>query len=186
MPIRQFRHQSYVTMPWKNGRGSTDEICLLPPGASRDRFDLRISRADIFEPGLFSAFPGVERTITIIEGAGLTLDFGGHVAMLEPRRPYTFDSGLTPVGIPKDASVRVLNVMAARAVWRLAPAAVVTEATPLTAAVSVVFSIEGDWRLEAGPDRTVLLSADTALVETSARLVPESSGAALIVPLSPV
>ena len=80
MSIRHLPHQSYVSMAWKNGRGSTDEICLLPPGASRDGFDLRISRASIPEPGPFTAFPGVQRTITVIEGSGLKLDFGDHVA----------------------------------------------------------------------------------------------------------
>ncbi len=186
MPIRHLRSESYVRMPWKNGRGSTDEICLLPPGASRDAFDLRISRASIPEPGLFSAFPGVERTITVIEGAGLKLDFGDHMATLGPRQPFTFDSGLTPLGIPEGDAVRVVNVMAARTVWRIASAAVVTEAASLTAVQSVVFAIVGRWLLEAGRDQTTLMPGDTALDDAPGRISPQSAGAALVVPLIPV
>lgn len=186
MSIRHLQSQSYVRMPWKNGRGSTDEICLLPPGASRDAFDLRISRASIPEAGLFSAFPGVQRTITVVEGTGLALDFGDRVAALAPRQPFTFDSGLTPVGKPADAAVRVLNVMASRAVWRLAPAAASADAVALTAALSVVFAIDGRWTVEAGQDQVTVLPGDTALVDAPGRLAPLSLGAALVVPLLPV
>lgn len=185
MTIRHLRSESYVSMPWKNGRGSTDEIYLLPPGASRDGFDLRISRASIPEPGLFSAFPGVQRTITVIEGSGLTLDFGDHMATLGPRQPFTFDSGLTPLGIPEGDPVRVLNVMASRAVWRIEPAAVVTEITLLDVLLSVVFAIEGGWLVDAGPNQTTLMPGDTALVDRPGRIAPQSAGAALIVPLIP-
>ncbi|MFO1171148.1 MAG: HutD family protein [Hyphomicrobiaceae bacterium] len=185
MSIRHFPSQGYVRMSWKNGRGSTDEICLMPPGASRDAFDLRISRASIPEPGPFSAFPGVERTITVIDGAGLKLDFGDQVATLTARQPYTFDSGLAPLGIPKGGPVRVVNVMAARAVWRIAPAAVVTETASLDAVLSVVFAIDGNWLLDDGPNRTTLVRGDTALSEGPGSLAPQSAGAVLVVPLIP-
>lgn len=184
MSIRHFRSQTYVTMAWKNGRGSTDEICILPPGASRDGFELRISRASIPAPGPFSAFPGVERTITVIEGSGLELDFGDQRALLRPRRPFTFDSNRTPDGRPVDGPVRVLNVMAARAVWRMEPATVTTEVAELDAVLSVVFAIEGRWLLDAGTERTTLMEGDTALFDASGSLAPQGSGAALVVPFS--
>lgn len=183
MAIRHLRSESYVRMPWKNGRGSTDEICLLPPGASRDAFDLRISRASLPEPGPFSAFPGVQRTITVIEGAVLKLDFGDHMATLGPRQPFNFDSGLTPIGIPEGGPVRVLNVMASRGVWRIESAAVVTRNATLTAVLSVVFAIDGSWLLDAGGERATLLPGDTALVDASGHVAPQRIGAALIVPL---
>lgn len=103
MSIHHLPASGYVTLPWKNGTGSTDEVCLLPEETTRDAFEVRVSRATIAEPGLFSAFAGVERTITLIEGTALSLDFGTHKAELAPLQPYTFDSGLTPHGIRPSA-----------------------------------------------------------------------------------
>lgn len=62
--------------PWKNGGGSTTEIAIAPPGASVDRFDWRISLATISASGPFSAFPGVDRTLALVDGPGCTLDIG--------------------------------------------------------------------------------------------------------------
>ena len=138
------------------------------------------------EPGPFSAFPGVQRTITIIEGSGLELDFGAHVAKLEPRLPFTFDSGLTPDGRPVDGPVRVLNVMASLAVWRIEPASVLSEPAELDAALSVVFAIGGSCLVSAGTDHITLRAGDTALVETPGRVAPQLSRSALVVPLMPV
>ena len=131
MTIQHLPATAYVTMPWKNGRGSTDEICLLPEGASRDAFELRISRATISTPGAFSAFVGAERTITLIDGDGLSLEFDDRTVELSIGQPYRFDSGLTPIGVPRGGPVRVANVMAARDVWLQATAEILTQSTLL-------------------------------------------------------
>lgn len=62
--------------PWKNGGGSTTEIALAPVGASLDKFDWRISLATIAASGPFSAFPGVDRSLALVDGAGVVLDIG--------------------------------------------------------------------------------------------------------------
>ena len=62
--------------PWKNGGGSTTEIAIAPVGASLDKFDWRISLATIAANGPFSAFPGVDRTLALVDGAGVVLDIG--------------------------------------------------------------------------------------------------------------
>ena len=65
---------SLVPMPWKNGGGCTTEITIEPPGAQFHDFDWRISLATISQDGLFSLFPGVDRTLALVEGPGLVLD----------------------------------------------------------------------------------------------------------------
>jgi environmental stress-induced protein Ves len=60
-------------MPWRNGLGRTAEIARHP--ASGDGFDWRVSIATITSDGPFSAFPGCERTLVPIAGAGLELVF---------------------------------------------------------------------------------------------------------------
>lgn len=60
--------------PWKNGGGSTTEIAIAPVGATLDKFDWRISLATISASGPFSVFPGVDRTLALVDGAGVVLD----------------------------------------------------------------------------------------------------------------
>ncbi len=62
--------------PWKNGGGSTTEIAIAPLGATLDKFDWRISLATIASSGPFSTFPGVDRTLALVEGPGVQLDIG--------------------------------------------------------------------------------------------------------------
>lgn len=186
MTISHLPESGYETMPWKNGTGSTDEICLRPAGASRDRFDLRVSRAVISVPGPFSAFPGVDRTITLIEGGGLELDFGDRSVELRFAEPYSFNSGLTPVGTPADGGVRVVNVMAARDAWRLAPARILTGETPLRpdpGGMIVVFVIRGTAGLSEAEKSVSLTEGDTALLDDAADLHPAAGAAVLCVPL---
>lgn len=189
MTITYLPQAGYETMAWKNGTGSTDEICLRPPGASRDQFDLRVSRAKISSAGAFSAFPGVDRTITLIEGDGLRLDFSDRVVDLKLLRPHVFDSELTPSGIPSGGPVRVLNVMAARDVWRLEPATILSaqsELQPTTDGMLVVFVIRGTATVR-DPEGTVLLdSGDTALLDAPTHLSPSEDAAVLCVPIRPV
>lgn len=59
---------------WKNGAGETRELCCFPPG-TRD-FTWRASIASIAGNGEFSAFPGVDRVMTLLEGGEVTLDGG--------------------------------------------------------------------------------------------------------------
>lgn len=62
--------------PWKNGGGSTTEMAISPTGAGLDTFDWRISLATIAADGPFSSFPGVDRTLALVDGPGVLLDLG--------------------------------------------------------------------------------------------------------------
>ncbi len=61
-------------VPWRNGRGVTEEIAIWPGGASFENgdFDGRISKAGVTEPGPFSEFLGFDRVLVVTSGAGLT------------------------------------------------------------------------------------------------------------------
>jgi environmental stress-induced protein Ves len=70
------RNSSYRTVPWKNGGGTTQEILREPPEPTP--FAWRLSLASIDAAGPFSAFEGYQRTLVLVSGAGVELDFGQH------------------------------------------------------------------------------------------------------------
>ena len=47
-----------------------------PEGASLDTFDWRISMARVASDGPFSEFPGIDRTLAVVEGSGMVLTIG--------------------------------------------------------------------------------------------------------------
>ncbi|CAO3457540.1 HutD/Ves family protein [Azospirillum largimobile] len=70
-------------VPWKNGGGVTTELAVEPTSGpnsgptSDSRFLWRVSIADVVEPGPFSAFPGYDRLIAVVEGDGMRLSVDG-------------------------------------------------------------------------------------------------------------
>ncbi|CAO3437627.1 HutD/Ves family protein [Azospirillum doebereinerae] len=62
-------------VPWRNGLGLTTEIAFAP--LDGDRFLWRVSVADVAAAGPFSVFPGYDRLIAVVEGAGMRLTVDG-------------------------------------------------------------------------------------------------------------
>ncbi|SDJ37644.1 hypothetical protein SAMN05216338_104773 [Bradyrhizobium sp. Rc2d] len=92
----------YRMTAWKNGGGSTTEIAISPSTASLDAFDWRISMARVASDGPFSEFPGIQRTLAVLEGGGLSLTIGDST-------PIVLDSNADPVTFAGDrpASARL-------------------------------------------------------------------------------
>ena len=67
---RLLRNADHRRMPWKNGGGETVEVIVHPEGASLSDFGWRVSMATVASDGPFSVFPGIDRTIVVVEGAG--------------------------------------------------------------------------------------------------------------------
>ncbi|WP_353475174.1 HutD family protein [Salipiger sp. H15] len=78
--------------PWKNGGGETAEILCVPEGAGFDAFGWRISTAKVAQSGPFSSFPGVQRSLTVIEGGPMRLSFpdGSARVLGEADAPFGF------------------------------------------------------------------------------------------------
>ena len=67
---------------WRNGFGWTREIARIAIDAPHveldaedDAWDLRLSIAEIEQDAPFSLFPGVDRELVLLSGAGIVLDF---------------------------------------------------------------------------------------------------------------
>lgn len=78
--VRILRAAGRAAAVWKNGGGVTREIAVFPEGAGMDDFVWRASLAEVAADGPFSAFPGIDRTITLAEGAGMDLTVGVYAA----------------------------------------------------------------------------------------------------------
>jgi environmental stress-induced protein Ves len=99
-------------VPWKNGGGSTTQIVVFPPDATFDDFDWRVSLATISEDGAFSEFPGIERTLALVEGHGMTLEIDGEPKLLTQADPVAaFDGESRVVAKLNRGPSTDLNVM---------------------------------------------------------------------------
>jgi environmental stress-induced protein Ves len=70
LPVH-FAIDSLPVSRWRNGGGETREIVSWPQGAAQ--FDWRASVATIAQDGPFSAFAGIDRSITLIAGDSVRL-----------------------------------------------------------------------------------------------------------------
>ncbi|MGX1884363.1 HutD/Ves family protein [Streptomyces sp. NPDC055287] len=85
MTVRVLRAADREAVAWKNGGGVTRGIAASPEGAGMAEFDWRISLADVEADGPFSAFPDVDRILTMAEGAGMDLTVGGERRLVDER-----------------------------------------------------------------------------------------------------
>lgn len=103
-------------MPWKNGGGETIEISVFPEGASLSEFDWRVSMAIVASDGPFSGFPGIDRTLSILEGNGMTLLIDGRdpARLTEVDAPLAFPADVATSASLIDGTIVDLNVMTRR------------------------------------------------------------------------
>ncbi|GHH75388.1 hypothetical protein GCM10018781_44170 [Kitasatospora indigofera] len=115
MAVRVLRAAGRPATAWLNGGGVTREVAGAPEGSGLADFDWRVSLADVGQGGPFSVFPGVDRVITLVDGAGMALTVAGteHV-LAQPYQPFAFpgdaDTGCRLLGGP----VVDFNVMTRR------------------------------------------------------------------------
>ncbi len=108
------READYPTAPWKNGGGWTKEILKVPTEANS--FDWRLSLATIEKAGPFSSFIGYDRTLILVRGAGVELDFGrdGHTVLRTPGQLAAFDGAWQTQCTLIDGPSSDLNLMVSR------------------------------------------------------------------------
>jgi uncharacterized protein len=100
-------------MRWSNGGGWTTEIIAEP---SSTHWDWRLSVADVDVAGPFSVFPGVDRSIALLRGAGFALTVGdrGEEVVDLPFHPYEFSGDEETMCRLLDGPVQDLNLMTRR------------------------------------------------------------------------
>lgn len=105
--------------PWRNRGGVTRELAshrggTTAGGASSEDgvWDWRVSIADVTSAGEYSAFPGMERVLTVVEGELLLLAVDGTEHPLEKYRPFRFPGGAASSSALPTGDIRNLNVIA--------------------------------------------------------------------------
>ncbi|GCD43076.1 HutD family protein [Streptomyces paromomycinus] len=206
--MRVLRAAGRTATAWSNGGGVTREIAAAPPGAGWDTFDWRVSLAEVGRDGPYSALPGVDRVLTVAEGAGLELTVDGTRHVLPgPYRPFAFP-GDAPAGCRLlDGPVVNFNVMLRRgrstAVVEMVRGRYVAASRPGGAAETpgerrtrLVVALSGRTRLDgpdcrrkwpagSGSDRTLTLERhDAALLSADAGLSLHTDGVTAVVTLT--
>jgi environmental stress-induced protein Ves len=114
MNIAHLRAGDFTRQPWKNGAGVTTQLALHEEG---ERWVWRLSLAEVAQSGPFSDFAGYERTIMLVEGAGMELEVDGRAtdALRLPYRPFVFDGGARTRCSLLSGPVKDLNLIVDRA-----------------------------------------------------------------------
>jgi environmental stress-induced protein Ves len=185
MTLHRFDVQDVPAMPWKNGGGVTREIVCMPPGAGMGDFDWRVSIAHIAGDGPFSAFPGIDRVITLLSGGGV------HLLGDDGLVNHRLDTPLAPFAFAGEAAIdaRLLagdchdfNLMTRRAVCSASLQVLRSACEWPVAAQGLLMAVQGSWRLE-GPSTHTLLPQQGLWwsdADTPWRLCPQSPDAALL------
>ena len=137
--------------PWRNGGGVTREVAVEGPGGQD--FEWRISIADVNVAGPFSAFPGVDRSITLLDGERMDLLIDGVEEVLGLHESLTFDGASQTSCTLPFGPTRDLNVMTRR----LRRSAVVTiadlsQTLPISVAVNEVLLLLSGSAIVTGAD----------------------------------
>ena len=175
------RPSDYQRKPWKNGGGELLDICAEPSGAGLDAFAWRASIALVRASGPFSHFPGVDRTIVLLDGAGMRLASADwHAAMETLYEPVRFPGEMAVSCTLTNGPTRDFNLMVRRGVVRGELVVVRgTGVTRLPAAAVLCYVAAGAVECAAGADMAqrvetdctwrILRDADGALQEMQVR-----------------
>jgi uncharacterized protein len=135
--VRHLRFAEYRVTPWKNGKGVTREVAssAVSVGAASSGSvsagsgappDWRISMATVTGDAPFSSFPGVVRTLGVVDGAGIELTVEGRSRLIRVGdEPEVFAGDVPASARPLEGPVFDLNLMVnpARTMGRMLPVA---------------------------------------------------------------
>ncbi|MFI9291489.1 HutD family protein [Streptomyces gardneri] len=176
--MHHFDVETLAAGRWLNGGGTTRQIASRPAG--EEEFAWRASIADIDRDGPFSAFPGVDRTLTLLAGDGVRLSCPGVFDRLLERagEPFAFSGDLGLAAELPGGGCRVLNIMVRRGRATARVDRVTGPVAPPAGHAGVLHVRAGRW--QAGPDGRVLTPGQGVWWDEDA---PAPAGA--VVPLSP-
>lgn len=163
MPWQIVPAAAFRAMPWKNGGGTTWEIAKgsFPDGPVGE-WHWRFSLAEIATAGPFSAFPGVDRLLTVVSGAGIALDIAsGPSRRLGVGEDIEFPGEAEVACRLLSGPTRDLNVMVDRRAARIVPGRAARD-------------------LQAGAGLILLYAMEEVIVRTARNVLRVAAGDALV------
>jgi environmental stress-induced protein Ves len=174
VPLTLWSTDDYVAMPWRNGLGTTTELVREDAGAG---FLWRLSRADVTTDGPFSDFPGIDRILLLLSGAGLKLAFADREAVLDaPYASAQFAGDETVFCTLLNGPCQDFNIMVNRA-WASAKIAIARSPfSASTSARTLLHVLQGAWALQFEGVATALPEDSLALLTDGAEKKFSASG----------
>jgi environmental stress-induced protein Ves len=169
--MRILRSAAYQAVPWKNGQGTTREILKHPDGAAD--FIYRLSIAEVTQSGPFSAFPGTDRIIMLLDGGGFDLTFadGRTHALTSRHAPFCFDGGVSATCTVAGGPSQDLNLMVRRGaakadadVYRVEGRLILP---PVPGATRLMVALADGLTVRRGGQTVALRRWDTACIEAT-------------------
>jgi environmental stress-induced protein Ves len=184
MTLRHLRAAERVAAPWRNGGGVTREVIVHPAGADLASFDWRVSIAEVASDGPFSAFPGIDRLMAVLSGAGVRLEVEGaaSVTVRPGDPPAAFPGDARTSGFLLDGPIRDLNVMTRRgaAFARMRRLEIAEALEVATVGAALLLWEAGEGWIEAHETRIDPDPLDAIFAERAGRIrIGAVSGAAL-------
>jgi environmental stress-induced protein Ves len=155
VPVERFTRARLAAAPWKNGGGLTREIVCRPAGSDMDRFDWRVSIAEVSADGAFSVFDGIDRVIMLLEGNGVELrsaDGSIDRRLSEPLAPFAFSGDASISASLIDGPSSDFNVMTRRATTCSAIQILGMPGKVAPAPGGVLLAMRGAWRVQEASD----------------------------------
>jgi environmental stress-induced protein Ves len=174
MSLTLWSTDDYVAMPWRNGLGTTTELARED---CESGFLWRLSRADVTADGPFSNFPGIDRFLFLLSGAGLKLAFADRETILNtPYASAKFPGDEPVVCTLLNGPCQDFNIMVnrARASAKIAIAESPFSAT--TAPRTLLHVLQGAWVLHFEGRQTPLPEDSLILLNEEAEKNFSASG----------
>ncbi|MBC3249209.1 HutD family protein [Serratia fonticola] len=150
MKLNRFDFADLPVSPWRNGGGETREITCQPPGNTE--FGWRASIATIAQNGPFSAFNGIDRSITLLEGDGVHLFSEGLIdhRLQNIGEPFAFSGDVALEARLLGGSCQDFNIMTRRGHYQ-AQVQRIAETIGLSLQhAGVLYVLRGQWQLPDG------------------------------------
>lgn len=193
--MRRVHLDELVPVPWKNGGGTTRELAVFPEGASFSDFVWRVSLADVRASGPFSSFPAIDRTILLLDGAGMTLSINGtDVPLTTPLAPVRFAGEDAVHATLAGGASRDFNLMV-RGSAAMGDLNVLREGTQIASRAGdthLFLSVDGTWQMNAPDAQAATLERSQAVIISPAQpgtitLIPTTAAATCIaITISPL
>ena len=165
-PFKIYSPEDFQTLPWRNGLGSTVEL-TSESLEGHEAFSWRLSIASVANDGTFSDFSGYDRTLLLLEGAGITLNNpnGSSIELNSPLDCAHFKGEDLIDASLHDGPIKDFNVMTLRSICTSRVTAITEKSEPLiqiNAEKLLVYSIK-PIKIQIGLEPSIHLKANHLL-----------------------